>query len=62
MFSTIFILLVEVMLGNTAYEWISQRLFTGIARSEVQMGTGNEFLNFNLVKKRDPLYERSCEN
>ena len=22
-----------------------------IARSEVQMGTGNEFLNFNLIKK-----------
>ena len=23
----------------------------GIARSEIQMGTGNEFLNFNLIKK-----------
>ena len=33
-----------------------------IARSEVQMGTGNEFLNFNLIKKWDPSYERSCEN
>ena len=22
-----------------------------IARSEIQMGTGNEFLNFNLIKK-----------
>ena len=22
-----------------------------IARSEIQMGTGNEFINFNLIKK-----------
>ena len=25
--------------------------FLVIARSEIQMGTGNEFLNFNLIKK-----------
>ena len=30
-----------------------------IARSEIQMGTGNESLNFNLIKKS---HERSCKN
>ena len=33
-----------------------------IARSEIQMGTGNEFLNFNLIKKWDPSHERSCKH
>ena len=33
-----------------------------IARSEIQMRTGNEFLNFNLIKEWDPSYERSCKN
>ena len=33
-----------------------------IARFEIQIETGNEFLNFNLIKKRDPSHERSCKN
>ena len=30
-----------------------------IARSEVQMETGDEFLNFNLIKNWSPSQERS---
>ena len=33
-----------------------------IARSEIQMGTGNEVLNFNLIKKWNPSQEISCKN
>ena len=31
--------------------YISIKYLPGIAHSEIQMGTGNEFLNFILIKK-----------
>ena len=31
--------------------FVSVEINCTIARSEIQMGTGNEFLNFNLIKK-----------
>ena len=45
---------------NQLYKVLS--VIEAIARSEVQMRTDNEYLNFNLIKKWDPSHERSYKN
>ena len=37
--------------GNTSRTTLVAVYFLTIARSEIQMETGNEFLNFKLIKK-----------
>ena len=42
---------IAVINTSSAIDIVTVGFHEVIARSEVQMGTGNEFLNFNLIKK-----------